>query len=66
MKAAELFVKCLENENVEGYRVESAEALLPTLRQAIADDTVVVIDCPVDYAENMKLTARLKEMKSPL
>ena len=29
-------------------------------------DTVVVIDCPVDYAENMLLTARLKEMKSPL
>jgi hypothetical protein len=26
----------------------------------------VIIDCPVDYAENMKLTGKLKEMKSPL
>ena len=30
------------------------------------DDTVSIIDCPVDYAENMKLTQRLKDLKSPL
>ena len=29
---------------------------MPILKQAIADNTVVVIDCPVDYSENMKLT----------
>ena len=29
-------------------------------------DTVAIIDCPVDYAENMKLSERLKELKSPL
>ena len=60
------FVKYAESFGAKGYRVERAEDLVPTLRQAIADDTVVIIDCPVDYAENMKLTARLKEMKSPL
>ena len=34
--------------------------------ELVADDTVVIIDCPVDYAENMKLTHRLKAMTSPL
>ena len=28
--------------------------------------TVAVVDCPVDYSENMKLTARLKSLASPL
>lgn len=50
----------------QGYRVDRAEDLEPTLRKAIKDDTVVVIDCPVDYSQNMLLTARLKEMTSPL
>ena len=60
------FVKYAESFGAKGYRVERAADLLPTLKQALADDTVVVIDCPVDYAENMKLTDRLKAMKSPL
>lgn len=60
------FVKYAESFGAKGYRVERAEDLLPTLKQAIADDTVVIIDCPVDYAENMLLTAKLKAMKSPL
>jgi acetolactate synthase-1/2/3 large subunit len=60
------FVKYAESFGAKGYRVERTADLLPTLRKALADDTVVVIDCPVDYAENMKLTARLKDMKSPL
>jgi acetolactate synthase-1/2/3 large subunit len=60
------FVKYAESFGAKGYRVGSAADLLPTLKQAIADDTVVVIDCQVDYAENMKLTAKLKTMASPL
>ena len=39
---------------------------MPTLEKALADDTVVIIDCPVDYSENMKLTQRLKEPVSPV
>ena len=50
----------------KGYRVESAGDLVPTLRQAIADDTVVVIDCPVDYSENMKLTEKLGKLVCPM
>jgi acetolactate synthase-1/2/3 large subunit len=60
------FVRYAESFGAKGYRVQRAQDLRPTLEKAIADDTVVIIDCPVDYAENMKLTARLKEMKSPL
>jgi acetolactate synthase I/II/III large subunit len=59
------FVKYAQSFGAKGYRVERAEDLAPTLRRAFADDTVVLIDCPVDYAENMRLTARLHEMTAP-
>lgn len=51
-----------ESFGAKGYRLSSTEQLLPTLKQAITDNTVVVIDCPVDYSENMKLTKKLGEM----
>jgi acetolactate synthase-1/2/3 large subunit len=60
------FVKYADSFGAKGYRIERAEDLMPTLQRAFADDTVVIIDCPVDYAENMKLTGKLKEMTSPL
>ena len=60
------FVKYAESFGAKGYRVERTEDLAPTLERALADDTLVVIDCPVDYSENMKLTERLKALKSPL
>lgn len=52
-------VKYAESFGARGYRVEAAADLVPLLRQAIRDDTVAVIDCPVDYSENMKLTEKL-------
>jgi acetolactate synthase-1/2/3 large subunit len=60
------FVKYAESFGAKGYRVESADQLAPTLRQAVADDTVVVIDCPVDYSENMKLTEKLGNLVCPI
>lgn len=60
------FVKYAESFGAKGYRVESADDLLPTLKQAIADDTVVLIDCPVDYSENMKLTEKLGNLVCPI
>jgi acetolactate synthase-1/2/3 large subunit len=59
-------VKYAESFGAKGYRVESAGDLLPTLKQAIADDTVVLIDCPVDYSENMKLTEKLGNLVCPI
>ncbi|MFQ5983810.1 MAG: acetolactate synthase large subunit [Woeseiaceae bacterium] len=53
------FVKYAESFGAKGYRIESTSELVPTIRKAQEDDTVVVIDCPVDYSENMKLTEKL-------
>jgi acetolactate synthase-1/2/3 large subunit len=60
------FVKYAESFGAKGYRVERTQDLVPTLKKALAEDTVVIIDCPVDYSENMKLTQRLKELVSPV
>lgn len=60
------FVKFAESFGAKGYRVDSAENLTSVLETALNDGTVSVIDCPVDYSENMKLTARLKSLSSPL
>jgi acetolactate synthase-1/2/3 large subunit len=60
------FVKYAESFGAKGYRVERTQDLVPTLKKALAEDTVVIIDCPVDYSENMKLTQRLKELASPV
>ena len=60
------FVKYAESFGAKGYRVESTEDLAPTIKQAIEDDCVVIIDCPVDYSENMKLTAKLGELVCPI
>lgn len=56
------FVAYAESFGAKGYRVGPGDDLQAILKQAIADDTVVVIDCPVDYSENLKLTARLGEV----
>ncbi|HHM04381.1 MAG TPA: acetolactate synthase large subunit [Gammaproteobacteria bacterium] len=55
------FVKLAGAFGARGYRVGEAGELLPLLKKALADDTVSIIDCPVDYTENLKLTAKLGE-----
>ncbi len=60
------FVKFAESFGAKGYRVEAADQLAPILKQAVADDTVVVVDCPVDYSENMKLTERFGQLGCPI
>jgi acetolactate synthase-1/2/3 large subunit len=56
------FVKYAESFGAKGYRVTKTEDLVPTLKRAFDDDTVVIVDCPVDYRENMKLTEKLKKI----
>jgi acetolactate synthase-1/2/3 large subunit len=48
-----------------GYRVNSADDLLPVLTEARATDTVSVIACPVNYSENLRLTGTLGELSGP-
>jgi len=56
------FVKYAESFGAKGYRVTKTEDLVPTLKKAFDDNTVVIVDCPVDYRENMKLTEKLKKI----
>ncbi len=60
------FVQYAESFGAKGYRVKAADELVPILEQAIADNTVVVIDCPVDYSENIKLTEKLGNLVCPI
>ncbi len=52
-------VKYAESFGAKGYRVERTADFKSILEQALADDTVSIIDCPVDYRENIKLTEKL-------
>ena len=60
------FVAYAESFGARGYRIDTADELLPTLRQALADDTVSVISCPVDYSANLQLTDALGELDESL
>ncbi|MCV7445353.1 acetolactate synthase large subunit [Mycobacterium paraense] len=55
-----------ESFGAKGYRINSADELLPTLRAALDDDGVSLICCPVDYSENLRLTDRLGELDETL
>jgi acetolactate synthase-1/2/3 large subunit len=60
------FVAYAESFGAKGYRIEAAEELLPTLRAALAADTVSVIACPVDYSANLELIRSLGELDESL
>jgi len=59
-------VKYAESFGATGYLIQRTEDLLPTLQRALADETVSIIACPVDYAENTILTNKLGELTEPL
>jgi acetolactate synthase-1/2/3 large subunit len=52
-------VKYAESFGIAGFRPSSAADLLPTLERALAVDGPSVVDVPIDYAENLRLTERL-------
>lgn len=56
------FVKFAESFGAKGYRIQKAQDLIPTLEDAFGQKTVSIIDCTVDYGENLKLTQYLKEL----
>lgn len=45
-----------------GFRVEGPSELTPILQEALKGKCPAVIDCPVDYGENLRMTERLKQM----
>ncbi|HTU74128.1 MAG TPA: acetolactate synthase large subunit [Trebonia sp.] len=60
------FVAYAESFGARGYRIESADELLPALKGALADDTVSVIACPVDYSANAELIRSLGDLDESL
>jgi len=59
------FVQYARSFGAQGYRVESAADLPAILQEALASDTVSIIDCPVDYRENIKLTEQMGTLVCP-
>ena len=56
------FLKLAESFGCKGYRIQAADELLPTLKEAFSQEVPTVIDCAVDYGENQKLTKHLEDI----
>lgn len=50
------FVQFAESFGAKSYRIRQAEKLIPTLEEAFAQKVPSIVDCAVDYGENLKLT----------
>ncbi len=59
-------VTLAESFGCRGFRVGAAAELLPVLRQAFAVPGPAIVDVPVDYQENLKLTEALGHLVCPL
>ena len=60
------FVRYAESFGAKGFRVERDGDLVGILEKAFASNTVAVVDVPVDYSENMKLTEKLGNLVCPI
>ncbi|MFL5770158.1 MAG: acetolactate synthase large subunit [Chloroflexota bacterium] len=53
------FVAYAESFGIAGFQPSSADDLGPTLRRALDVDGPALVDVPIDYRENLRLTERL-------
>ncbi len=60
------FVKYAEAFGAKGYRVQGSDELVPILKDAFRQAVPSVIDCPVNYAENLRLTDELGNLTCPI
>ncbi len=60
------FVKLAESFGAKGYRVSSEDELAPILKDALLQRVPSVIDCPVDYSENLLLSEKLGKLICPM
>ena len=56
------FVKFAESMGLKGYRIESVLDLMPTLKDALEQNVPAVIDCPIDYRENLRFTQKAGDL----
>jgi acetolactate synthase I/II/III large subunit len=60
------FVALARSFGARGERVQSADELIPALEAAFAGRGPCLIDVPIDYRENLKLTERLGQLVCPI
>ena len=60
------FVKYAESFGIKGFRVSNAREFLPLLRQSLGSKEPVLIEIPIDYSENLKLTEKLGHIICPI
>jgi len=60
------FVALAQAFGARGFRVDSARDLRPVLTEALACPGPSIVDVPVDYRENPKLTERLGHLVCPI
>jgi acetolactate synthase-1/2/3 large subunit len=60
------FVGLAESFGAKGYRMREGDNIQEVLTEAFRHDKPVVIDCPVDYTENIRLTERLGNLVCPV
>jgi acetolactate synthase-1/2/3 large subunit len=60
------FVALAHSFGAAGFRLERTEDFPHLLNKAMQADRPVVIDCPIDYRENLKLTERLQGLTCPI
>ena len=49
------FVKYAESYGAHGFKIQTADDLLPTIQKAFTLSGPVVIECPIDYSENKQV-----------
>jgi acetolactate synthase-1/2/3 large subunit len=59
-------VALAESFGAVGIKVNKGDNLQNIFRKAFSFDRPVVIDCPVDYTENIRLTQRLGQLMAPI
>jgi acetolactate synthase-1/2/3 large subunit len=57
------FVAYARSFGMAGFRPETAADLYPTLRRALDHDGPTLVEVPIDYGENLRLTERLGELE---
>lgn len=60
------FVALAKSFDWAGVSIQSADELVPALEQAFSSNKPTLIDCKVDYTENLKLTDRLGQLVCPI
>jgi len=59
------FKALAESFGAKGYRIEADDELAPILQDALSQKVPSIIDCPVDYSENFRLTEALGRIICP-